>query len=57
MSVLKLNNYNYEVALKYLKEMYCIIGDHPDIVIKRNEERLKEKINFFCNIKESENNE
>ncbi len=54
INVLKLNNYNYEASLKRLKEIYCIIGDHPNIVIKRNEEKLKEEIKSFCNIKKRE---
>jgi len=37
---LELYNNDYDMTLKRLTEIYDIIGDNPDIVIKRNEEKL-----------------
>lgn len=41
-TALKVNDGNTDKALKLLEETYSVMGDHPDKVIKRNEDRLKE---------------
>lgn len=41
-TALKVNGGNTDKALKLLEEIYSVMGDHPDVVIKRNEDRLKE---------------
>ena len=41
---LKLCDYDPEKTMEMLKGIYCVIGDNPDVVIKRREKELKEKL-------------
>lgn len=40
---LELENYDMDKARERLKNMYFVCGDHPEAVIKENEEMLKEE--------------
>ena len=48
IACLKLCNYDYRTTIKMLKEIYFVIGDNPDSVVKRREEELKERIKEEC---------
>lgn len=41
---LKLCDYDYNKTIKMLKEIYFVIGDNPDSVVKRREKELKERM-------------
>lgn len=41
---LKLNNFSTVKALDELVELYSVFGDHPDIVVKQNEEKLRKRL-------------
>jgi hypothetical protein len=41
---LKLCDYDSEKTMEMLKGIYCVIGDNPDVVIKRREKELEEKL-------------
>lgn len=40
---LKIHNDDYDKALEELKKIYCVMGDNPAVVIKRNEEEFLNK--------------
>lgn len=42
---LKLNHGDYDKAFEELKSIYCVVGDYPEVVIHRNEENLRHRIN------------
>lgn len=44
---LELNDYDDVKALEELDSMYSVMGDHPEIVIKREEQKLRERLNKF----------
>ena len=44
---LKYYNNDEDKAVERLKEIYNAIGDHPDVVVKRNTENFIEEITTF----------
>lgn len=42
-----LNDYDVDKAYKDIASIYYIIGDYPDIAVKRNEEELKERMKRY----------
>ena len=46
-SCLILNDYDVKKAYKDIISIYYIIGDYPDIAVKRNEEKLRERMKNY----------